>query len=114
MTSCELVTSRIGHRRRLQPSPGQIRKSFNLIDTPLRRRDRIQRNFEPLQRQVESLRQMQLMDNRAKVILLRNVCRWLTGGTKKVAASGSSAVLQPPVSRVLPTDDLEPLQYVRQ
>ncbi|HET9281234.1 MAG TPA: DUF932 domain-containing protein [Candidatus Angelobacter sp.] len=43
-------------------------KSFNLIDTLAVGVDRIQRNFEPMQRQVESWRQTQVTDERAKLI----------------------------------------------
>src|SRR5579864_5297781 len=44
-------------------------KSFNLIDTLAVGVDRIQRNFEPMQRQVEGWRQTQITDDRAKLIL---------------------------------------------
>jgi len=44
-------------------------KSFNLIDTLAVGVDRIQRNFEPMQRQVEYWRQAQITDERAKLIL---------------------------------------------
>jgi hypothetical protein len=43
-------------------------KSFNLIDTLAVGVDRIQRNFEPMQRQVEHWRQAQISDERAKLI----------------------------------------------
>jgi hypothetical protein len=43
-------------------------KSFNLIDTLAVGVDRIQRNFEPMQRQVELWRQAQITDERAKLI----------------------------------------------
>jgi hypothetical protein len=43
-------------------------KSFNLIDTLAVGVDRIQRNFEPMQRQVEYWRQTQITDERAKLI----------------------------------------------
>jgi hypothetical protein len=43
-------------------------KSFNLIDTLAVGVDRIQRNFEPLQRQVELWRKTQVSDERAKLI----------------------------------------------
>ena len=43
-------------------------KSFNLVDTLSVGVDRIQRNFEPMQRQVESWRQTQLTDVQAKLI----------------------------------------------
>jgi len=44
-------------------------KSFNLIDTLAVGVDRIQRNFEPMQRQVEQWRSSQITDERAKLIL---------------------------------------------
>lgn len=40
-----------------------------MIDTLAVGVDRIQRNFEPMQRQVESRRQTQITDDRAKMIL---------------------------------------------
>jgi hypothetical protein len=43
-------------------------KSFNLIDTLSVGVDRIQRNFEPIQHQVESWRQTQITDAQAKLI----------------------------------------------
>src|SRR5712692_7111168 len=43
-------------------------KSFNLIDTLAVGVDRIQRNFEPMQRQVESWRQNQITDSQAKLV----------------------------------------------
>lgn len=43
-------------------------KSFNLIDTLSVGVARIQRNFEPMQRQVESWRQTQITDAHAKLI----------------------------------------------
>jgi hypothetical protein len=43
-------------------------KSFNLVDTLSVGVDRIQRNFEPMQRQVESWRQTQISDAQAKLI----------------------------------------------
>ncbi len=43
-------------------------KSFNLVDTLSVGVDRIQRNFEPMQRQVEHWRQTQITDERAKLI----------------------------------------------
>ena len=43
-------------------------KSFSLVDTLSVGVDRIQRNFEPMQRQVESWRQTQINDAQAKLI----------------------------------------------
>jgi hypothetical protein len=51
------------------PVLAQHTKSFNLVDTLSVGVDRIQRNFEPLQRQVEYWRQAQITDERAKLIL---------------------------------------------
>jgi hypothetical protein len=44
-------------------------KRFNPIDTLAVRVDRIQRNFEPMQRQVEQWRTSQITDHRAKLIM---------------------------------------------
>jgi hypothetical protein len=43
-------------------------KSFNLVDTFSVGVDRIQRNFEPLQRRVELWRKMQIADDAARLI----------------------------------------------
>jgi hypothetical protein len=43
-------------------------ESFNLVDTLSVGVDRIQRNFEPMQRQLESWRQTQITDAQAKLI----------------------------------------------
>src|SRR5882724_9313206 len=43
--------------------------SFNLIDTLSVGVDRIQRNFEPLQHQIETWRKTQITDDTAKLIL---------------------------------------------
>jgi hypothetical protein len=43
-------------------------KSFNLVDKLSVGVDRIQRNFEPLQRQVETWRKTQIADDTAKLI----------------------------------------------
>ncbi|HLJ90642.1 MAG TPA: DUF932 domain-containing protein [Candidatus Angelobacter sp.] len=44
-------------------------QNFNLLDALSVGVDRIQRNFEPLQRQIETWRETQLTDDRAKLIL---------------------------------------------
>jgi hypothetical protein len=51
-----------------QPVLAKHTKSFNLIDTLSVGVDRIQRNFEPMRRQVESWRQAQITDQQAKLI----------------------------------------------
>ena len=52
-----------------QPVLAKHCKSFNLIDTLSVGVDRIQQNFEPMRQQVESWRQTQMTDERAKLIL---------------------------------------------
>ena len=51
-----------------QPVLAKHTKSFNLIDTLSVGVDRIQRNFEPMRRQVESWWQTQITDEQAKLI----------------------------------------------
>ena len=51
-----------------QPVLAKHTKSLNLIDTLSVGVDRIQRNFEPMRRQVESWRQTQITDEQAKLI----------------------------------------------
>ena len=50
------------------PMLAKYTKSFNLVDTLSVGVDRIQRNFEPMQRQVENWRETQIIDARAKLI----------------------------------------------
>src|SRR6267154_4766869 len=57
-----------GVRGRFTPVLAKHTKSFNLVDTLSVGVDRIQRNFEPVQRQVESWRQAQITDAQAKLI----------------------------------------------
>jgi len=54
-----------------QPVLAKHTKSFNLIDTLSIGVDRIQRNFEPMRRQVDSWRQTQITDEQAKLIFYR-------------------------------------------
>ncbi len=63
------VCSNMAFRGDFSPVLAKHSKSFNLVDTLAVGVDRIQRSFEPMQRQVESWRQTQLTDERAKLIL---------------------------------------------
>ena len=56
------------HQELHTPVLAKHTKSFNLVDTLSVGVDRIQRNFEPMQRQVESWRQTQIADAKAKLI----------------------------------------------
>jgi hypothetical protein len=64
-----LVCSNMAFNGDFTPVLAKHSRSFNLIDTLAVGVDRIQRNFEPLQRQVESWRQAQITDAQAKLIL---------------------------------------------
>jgi hypothetical protein len=66
----------VKHRNQRIPAAGDFTpvlakhcKSFNLIDTLAVGVDRIQRNFEPMQRQLEQWRNSLISDERAKLIL---------------------------------------------
>jgi hypothetical protein len=60
-------------------------KSFHLIDGLAVGVERIQRNFEPMQRQVEDWRKTQISDERAKPIL--NAALWTDAGSAPNARS---------------------------
>jgi hypothetical protein len=68
-------------------------KSFNLVDMVSVDVNRIQRNFEPLQRQVETWRKKQITDETAKLIFYS---AFLDG---KLEAPRSAARSAPAVSR---------------
>ena len=63
------VCSNMAFSGDFQPVLAKHTTSFNLIDTLSVGVDRIQRNFAPMQRQVESWRQTQITDAQAKLIL---------------------------------------------
>jgi hypothetical protein len=63
------VCSNMAFSGEFTPVLAKHSKSFNLIDTLAVGVDRIQRNFEPMQRQVEKWRTTQIGDDRARLIL---------------------------------------------
>ena len=89
-------------------------KSFNLVDTLSVGVDRIQRNFEPMQRQVELWRKTQLTDERAKLIFLQRVHRQCPRRSKESSAGSPLAVLRAGTSGVLGAYHVEPVQRVHQ
>jgi len=89
-------------------------KSFNLIDTLSVGVDRIQRNFEPLQRQVELWRKTQITDDTAKLDPLLRVHRWQPGGAQKPAARSPSAVFRAAILGLLGQDDVELVERLYQ
>ena len=69
LTSRLLVIHRLGHPWRVHASLGQTHHELQPgRDTLSVGVDRIQRNFEPMQRQVESWRQTQIANAHAKLI----------------------------------------------
>jgi hypothetical protein len=87
-------------------------KSFNLIDTLAVGVDRIQRNFEPMQRQVESWRQNANNGWTGEVDLLLGVCGWQARCTKEPAARRSSVVLRAGIPGVRAANNVEPVERV--
>jgi hypothetical protein len=63
------VCSNMAFSGEFTPVLAKHSKSFNLIFTLAVGVDRIQRNFEPMQRQVERWRRTQITDDRAKLLL---------------------------------------------
>ena len=63
------VCSNMAFSGEFTPVLAKHSKSFNLIDTLAVGVDRIQRNFEPMQRQVERWRGTQISDDQAKLVL---------------------------------------------
>src|SRR5258708_20165 len=62
------VCSNMAFSGEFTPVLAKHSKSFNLVDTLAVGVDRIQRNFEPMQRQVESWRNTQISDDQAKLV----------------------------------------------
>jgi hypothetical protein len=63
------VCSNMAFSGEFTPVLAKHSKSFNLMDTLAVGVDRIQRNFEPMQRQVESWRSTQISDDQARLVL---------------------------------------------
>jgi len=83
-------------------------KSFNLVDTLSVGVDRIQRNFEPMQRQVESWRQTQITYAQAKLIFYSAFVDGKARRYEEPAHRGPSPLLRATVSGVFAADDMEP------
>ena len=69
-------------------------KSFNLVDTLAVGVDRIQRNFEPLQHQVELWRKTQVTDERAKLIFYNALIDGALEAPRSMAAGSSPALFR--------------------
>jgi hypothetical protein len=80
-------------------------KSFNLVDTLSVGVDRIQRNFEPMQRHFESWRETQIADAQAKLIFYSGLLRQARR-SKELGARSPPLVLRAAVSGVYAEDDV--------
>jgi hypothetical protein len=82
--------------------PGQLHcealakhtKSFNLVDALSVGVDRIQRNFEPLQRQVKTWRKTQITDEAAKLIFYSAFIDGKLDAPRSPAARGPPALFR--------------------
>ena len=74
--------------------------------------DRMQRNFEPMQRQVAGWRESQLTDDQAKVIIYRAFVEDRIGGSEAHSETGASELLPTGVSRVRAAHALQLAQRV--
>ena len=82
-------------------------KNFNLVDTLSVGVDRIQWNFEPLQRQVELWRKTQITDDTAKLIFCSAFIDGKLEAPRSLLPRGSPAVLRAAISGVLGQDHVE-------
>jgi hypothetical protein len=81
-------------------------KSFNLIDTLSVGVDRIQRNFEPLERQVETWRKTQITDATAKLIFYSAFIDGKLEAPRSLLPEVSSVVFRAGISGVLAANDV--------
>ena len=90
-------------------------KSFSLIDCISVGVDRMQRNFEPMRKQVETWQKSELADVTAKVVIYEALRGGQTRSSKTSCANRARPLLRTQVRGVPIADDLEPLErvYVR-
>jgi hypothetical protein len=85
-------------------------KSFNLVDTLSVGVDRIQRNFEPMQRQVESWRLTQITDAQAKLIFYSAFVDGRLDAPKSLLPDVHRLYFEPEIPGVLAENDVEPVE----
>src|SRR5437588_7489424 len=93
--------------------PSTARASI-LIDTLAVGVDRIQRNFEPMQRQVEHWRQAQITDERAKLILYAAFVDGKLDAPRSLLPEVHRLYFEAAVRGVLGTHDVEFIQRLHQ
>ena len=89
-------------------------KSFSLIDTLAVGVDRIQRNFDPLQRQVELWRKTQVTDERAKLIFYHAFIDGALDAPRSLLPEVHRLYFEPEYPEFLGTDYVEPFQRFHQ
>ena len=96
---------------RVHTGAGQSQQElqFNLIDTLSVGVDRIQRNFEPMQRQVESWRQTQITAAQAKLIFYSAFVDGKRDAAKSLTTRGPPHVFRTAVSGVFVANQLQVL-----
>jgi hypothetical protein len=87
-------------------------KSFNLVDTLSVGVDRIQLNFEPMQRQVESWRQTQISDAQAKLIFYSAFVDGKLDAPKSLLPEVHRVYFEPQYPGVLATNHVELVERV--
>ena len=87
-------------------------KSFALVDSISVGVDRMQRNFEPMRKQVEAWRATELTRCQREDDHLRGVHRKRTGSAETPRAPRSRQLLRAAVRRISAADDVEPFERV--
>jgi hypothetical protein len=87
-------------------------KSFSLIDCISVGVDRMQRNFEPMRKQVEVWQRSELTDVTAKVVIYEAFVGGQAGGSEASGAYRARSLLRAKVRGVSFTNNLEPLERV--
>ena len=93
-----------------QPLLAKHSKSFSLIDAISVGVDRMQRNFEPMRRQVETWRAQQLTSATAKLVIYRAFIEDELDGPKASGAACARIVLCAGARRLPTTYDVESVE----
>jgi hypothetical protein len=89
-------------------------KNFSLQDCLCIGVDRMQRNFEPMKRQVEQWQEAQIPDVTAKLIIYRAFVDGELEAPSSLMVAGASELLRAPASGVLNPNSMEPMQRLHQ
>ncbi|MFZ0774232.1 MAG: hypothetical protein WCA49_13305 [Candidatus Sulfotelmatobacter sp.] len=96
----------------LTPVLAKHSKSFSLIDCISVGVDRMQRNFEPMRKQVEAWQRSELTDVTAKVVIYEAFVEAKLEAPKHLARTVARPVLRAEVRGIPTTDDLESVECV--